>query len=95
LEDPLHTAKLRTVGGSTMVAIPPAVLEALKLAPKAEVYLRVDGNKLVIEPKHKRRGRIGLKARIAMCNPDAPLSADDEAELQLWMNLKPIGREII
>jgi antitoxin ChpS len=91
----MHSAKLRTVGGSTMVAIPPAVLEALKLEPKAEVSLRVEGDKLVIEPKRTRRGRIGLTARIAMCHPNAPLSADDEAELRLWMNLKPVGREII
>ena len=89
----MHTAKLRTVGGSTMVAIPPVLLEALKLAPKAEVSMRIEGGMIVIEPKVRRRGRIGLKARLALCDPNAPLPPEVAADIEAWMNLVPVGQE--
>ena len=38
----MHIVTLRTVGGSTMVAIPKAILEGLGLAANAKVGLRID-----------------------------------------------------
>jgi antitoxin ChpS len=86
----MHTAKLRPVGGSTMVAIPPHILEALKLAPNATVGLTVERGKLVIQAQ-PRKGRIGLKARLAMCDFSKPASNEERG----WTNGRRVGREEI
>ena len=41
----MHTAKLRSVGGSTMVAIPPHIIEALRLGPNSTVGLTLERGK--------------------------------------------------
>ncbi len=86
----MHKAKLRAVGGSTMVAIPPAILEALDLRPNSDVAIHVENHRLVIEPQ-RRKGRIGLAARLAMCDLKKPVS-DDEAA---WDRIPRAGREEI
>ena len=50
-----HPARLRKVGGSVMVAIPPALLEELNLAPDAAVGLSVKAGRLIVDPKERRR----------------------------------------
>ena len=47
----MHTAKLRSVGGSTMVAIPPHIIEELRLGPNSTVRLTVERGKIVIRPQ--------------------------------------------
>ncbi len=87
----MHTAKLRTVGGSTMVAIPPAVLEALNLASKSEVSIVVEGDKVVITPKVKCKPRLSYEERMALCDPNAPISPQE----QEWIDAPRMGREEI
>ena len=86
----MHTAKLRAVGGSTMVAIPPHIMEQLHLGPNTTVGLTVERGKLVIRPE-PRKGRIGLKARLAMCDSTNPRSKEERE----WANGARIGREEI
>ena len=49
------TTTLRKVGGSVMLAVPPAILELLHLQAGATIGLAVDGGRLVIEPQTRPR----------------------------------------
>ena len=51
----MHTTNLRKVGGSVMLAVPPALLDILKLGVGAKVALAVDNGRLVIEPQTRQR----------------------------------------
>jgi antitoxin ChpS len=82
----MATAKLRKVGGSTMLAIPPAVLEALDLAADATVELAVENRSLVVKPG---RPRYTLEELLAQCDPTAPMSDEDRE----WLDSPPVGRE--
>ncbi len=84
-----HVARLRKVGGSVMLAIPPALLEALDLAPEASVNLTMKAGKLVVE--RRARPRYSLDELLAQCDPAAPFSAEDRE----WLDNAPVGREAI
>ena len=45
----MHTTNLRKVGGSIMLAVPPALLDILDLRPGAKVGLAVRSGRLVVE----------------------------------------------
>ena len=49
----MYTTNLRRVGGSIMLALPPAILDLLHLQAGATVGLAVDGDRLVVESKPK------------------------------------------
>lgn len=84
----MHIATLRTVGGSVMMAIPKAILEALGLSANEKVGLSIADGRLVVEPT--RRPRYSLADLVAQCDPAAP-AGDEERE---WMNLEPVGDEV-
>ncbi len=84
----MHTTNLRKVGGSVMLAVPPAILDLLHLEAGATVGLAVDGDRLVVDPRVKPR--YTLDELLAQCDPDAPVSDEDRA----WLNLPPAGREL-
>ncbi|GAN61697.1 hypothetical protein ACI01nite_25580 [Acetobacter cibinongensis] len=46
----MHTTNLRKVGGSVMLAVPPAILDVLHLTAGTKVGISVDNGRLVIEP---------------------------------------------
>jgi antitoxin ChpS len=50
-----YETKLRKVGGSVMLSIPPVLLDELGLAAGADMELTVRSRKLVLEPKSRRR----------------------------------------
>ncbi len=83
-----HEAKLRKVGGSVMLAVPPAVLDELGVGAESVVALAVKKGKLVVEPK--RRKRYTLDELLAQCDPNAPLDRDED-----WLNAPRVGRELI
>lgn len=85
----MHTTSLRKVGGSIMLAVPPALLDVLQLRPGAKVALAVRGGRLVVEPRH--RPRYSLQELLAQCSPKARRVRPDRA----WMNGAPAGRELI
>jgi len=85
----MHTTNLRKVGGSIMLAVPPAVLEILNLQAGAKVGLAVRYGRLVVEPQP--RPRYTLDELLAQCNPKAPRSKEERQ----WLNGKPAGSELI
>lgn len=85
----MHTTSLRKVGGSVMLAVPPALLDVLKLSAGAKVGVAVDAGRLIIEPAS--RPRYTLDELIAQCDPAAPAMSEDRE----WMDAKPIGHELL
>jgi antitoxin ChpS len=85
----MHTATLRKVGGSIMLALPPALLDILNLRDGAKVDLDVRSGRLVVEPQ--RRPRYTLDELLAQCNPKAPRSQEERE----WLADQHTGREVI
>jgi antitoxin ChpS len=57
----MHTTNLRKVGGSIMLAVPPAILDILHLHAGATVGLAVDHGRLVVEPTLRPRYSLDSK----------------------------------
>ena len=84
----MHTTNLRKVGGSVMLAVPPALLDLLQLTAGAKVGLAVDNGRLMVEPK--TRPRYTLDELLAQCDGSAEPSADERE----WIEAGPVGREL-
>lgn len=85
----MHTTNLRKVGGSVMLAVPPAILDLLRLKAGATVGLAVDGGRLVVEPT--LRPHYTLDELLAQCDASAEVSEEDRA----WLDDKPVGGELL
>lgn len=85
----MHKGNLRKVGGSIMLALPPALLDLLDLRPGAKVGLKVQKGRLVIEPEP--RPRYTLAELLAQCNPRARRGKEERQ----WLDDKPAGGELI
>ena len=85
----MHTTNLRKVGGSVMLAVPPALLDVLQLSAGAKVGLAVDNGRLVVEPKG--RPRYTLDELIAQCDPTVDATPEDRE----WLDAKPVGNELL
>ena len=85
----MHTTNLRKVGGSVMLAVPPAVLDMLHLRAGATVGLVVDGGRLIVEPQPRRH--YTLDELLAQCDPSAELTQEDRE----WLDAKPVGDELL
>ena len=85
----MYTTNLRKVGGSIMLAVPPALLDILHLRPGAKVGLAVQSGRLVVEPQH--RPCYTLDELLAQCNPRARRSKEERE----WLDDKPVGGELI
>jgi len=85
----MYTTNLRKVGGSIMLAVPPALLDILHLRPGAKVGLAVQSGRLVVEPQ--QRPRYTLDELLAQCNPQARRSKEERE----WLDDKPVGGELI
>ena len=85
----MHTTNLRKVGGSIMLAVPPAILELLNLRPGAKVGLAVRSGRLVVEPQ--QRPRYTLDELLAQCHPKALRNKEDRE----WLAEGPTGGELI
>jgi antitoxin ChpS len=93
----MHTTNLRKVGGSVMLAVPPALLDILQLQPGAKVGIAIESGRLIVERKPRRR--YTLNELLAQCNPKARRSkqATKQGSRQErdWVNSEPVGRELI
>ncbi len=85
----MHTSSLRKVGGSIMLAVPPALIDMLHLRPGAKVDLEVRDGRLVVEPQ--RRPRFTLDELLSQCNSKARRGQEE----QEWLDSKPVGGELI
>ncbi|WP_089723915.1 AbrB/MazE/SpoVT family DNA-binding domain-containing protein [Candidatus Thiosymbion oneisti] len=85
----MYTTSLRKVGGSVMLAVPPAILDLLHLQAGATVGLAIDQGRLVVEPTPRPRYR--LDELLAQCDAAAEISAED----RIWFDGKPVGSELL
>jgi len=85
----MHRTNLRKVGGSVMLAVPPALLDVLGLRPGAEVGIGVESGRLIVEPQ--RRRRYTLDELLAQCDPKARRGRGERE----WLDSKPVGGELI
>lgn len=83
----MHTTNLRKVGGSVMLAVPPALLEVLNLAAGAKVGLIVDEGRLVISPQ--TRPRYTMDELLAASDYSHPQGPEDRE----WVDAPPVGKE--
>jgi antitoxin ChpS len=80
----MHTTNLRKVGGSVMLAVPPALLDIMQLQPGAKVGIAIESGRLIVDPQPRRR--YTLKAR--------RYKRRSKLERE-WLDSKPVGREVI
>ena len=85
----MHTTNLRKVGGSVMLAVPPALLEVLRLQPGAKVGIGIENGRLVVEPE--TRPHYTLDELLSQCHPKARRSRQERE----WVEGKPVGAELI
>ncbi|HIC4609521.1 TPA: AbrB/MazE/SpoVT family DNA-binding domain-containing protein [Salmonella enterica subsp. enterica serovar Schwarzengrund] len=85
----MYTTRLKKVGGSVMLAVPPAVLKTLALSTDSEVGMTIDNGCLIIEPQ--KRPRYSLEELLAQCDPHAEMSDGDRE----WMDAPAVGKEIL
>lgn len=84
----MHTTRLKRVGGSVMLTVPPALLNALSLGTDNEVGMVIDNGRLIVEPY--RRPQYSLAELLAQCDPNAEISAKNENG---WMHRRLVRRK--
>lgn len=85
----MHTTNLRKVGGSIMLAVPPAFLEQLHLQVGTTVGLAVDHGCLVVDPNPKPR--YTLEELLAASDYSQPLSPEERE----WVDAPAVGKELL
>lgn len=85
----MHITNLRKVGGSIMLAVPPALLDILRLRPGTKVGMAVENGRLVVEPRH--RPHYTMDELLAQCDPKARRTKQEKE----WLDSKPMGGELI
>ena len=83
----MHVTNLRKVGGSVMLAVPPAFLDQLQLQPGSAVGLTIDHGRLVVQPAP--RPRYTLAELLAQSDYSQP-QPEDERE---WVDAPSAGHE--
>ena len=72
-----------------MLAVPPAMLDQLRLKAGATVGLAVDGDRLILKPQ--TRPRYSLDELLAASDFSQPLTPEERE----WIDAPPIGRELL
>lgn len=85
----MHTTNLRKVGGSVMLAVPPAFLEQLHLQVGATVGLALSDGRLVIEPAP--RPRYTMAELLAASDYLQPQPIEERE----WVDAPAVGDEMI
>jgi antitoxin ChpS len=85
----MYTTNLRKVGGSVMLALPPAVLNLVGFEVDTRVGITVQDGNLVIASQKPRR--YSLQDLIALCDPTAPLPPVDRE----WLDTPAMGGEVL
>jgi len=85
----VHTTNLRKVGGSVMMAVPPALLDILGLRPGAKVGMGIERGRLIVEVR--KQPRYTLEELLAQCHPKAARTKEERQ----WLESTPAGNELI
>lgn len=83
----MHTTNLRKVGGSIMLAVPPAFLDQLDLQVGATVGLAIDHGCLVVNPHP--RPRYTLAELLAVSDYSQPQPTEERE----WVDASAVGNE--
>ena len=85
----MRTSTLRQSGGSIIVSLPKPILDQLGLKADTPVDIEVVDDKIVIA--RRSPGRIGLEARLALCDFTQGVSAEERE----WIDAPAVGDEAI
>lgn len=84
----MHTTNLRKVGGSIMLAVPPAILDQLHLQAGATVGLAIDHGCLIVNPMP--RPHYTLAELLAASDYSQPQPTEERE----WVDAPAVGREL-
>jgi antitoxin ChpS len=84
----MHTTTLRKVGGSVMLAVPPAMLEILRLQSGDSIEISVDNGQLIARRKNRR---YTLKELLAQSRRPARRTREDRD----WVTGPSVGDELV
>ena len=85
----MYRTNLRKVGGSVMLAVPPALLDLLQLQAGETVGIEIDSDRLVIAKAP--RARYTLEELLAQGDGSVELSQED----RVWLDSEPVGNELL
>jgi antitoxin ChpS len=85
----MHITNLRKVGGSVMLAVPPALLDVLHLKAGAPVGVALEGGRLIVEASPRR------SYTLAELLADSDYSVTPSVEDREWLDAPATGREIL
>ena len=85
----MYTTNLRKVGGSVMLAVPPAFLDQLHLQAGATVSVAVTDVRLVVDPRP--RPRYTLAELLAASDYSQPQPSEERE----WVDAPAVGGELI
>lgn len=85
----MHVTTLRKVGGSIMLAVPPAILEILDFKAGTPVGIAIEDGRLVVAGRP--RPRYALADLLARCEPEADAPEDD----RVWASSGAVGGELL
>ncbi len=85
----MHTTSLRKVGGSVMLAVPPAILELLSLRAGGTVGLSVEAGRMIVQPDPQPR--YALQDLLDGSDYSEPRSAKETE----WLDSPAVGRELL
>ena len=85
----MHTTYLRKVGGSVMLAVPPALLDLLMLQAGARVDISIEEGRLIVAPR--TRPTYTLDELLAQCDENA---TTDDRDCP-WLDARPVGNELL
>lgn len=85
----MHTTALRKVGGSVMLAVPPAFLDQLHLQAGATVGVVVTDGRLIVDPKP--RPHYTLAELLAASDYSQPQPVGERE----WVDAPAVGGELI
>lgn len=85
----MYITNLRKVGGSVMLAVPPALLELLHLTARAKVALAVENGRLVIQAQD--RPKYTMAELLAASDYSQPPPVEERE----WVDAAAVGGELI
>lgn len=87
----MHTTNLRKVGGSVMLAVPPAILDLLHLQAGSKVGVAVADGRLVVDPAPRPHYTMAELLTEAEAAGVYPLPAEERE----WVDAPAVGGELI
>jgi antitoxin ChpS len=85
----MHTTRLRKVGGSVMFALPPVILDLLRLKAGDQVGVAVENGRLIIEPDPRPHYTL---SELLAASDYSRTQPDSERE---WIDAPAVGRELL